>query len=174
MVNDAADRREARRPDRAEPHRAAEARFHRADLQQHLGLELVIRFLGQLLAAGNALAQHLGVVQGLVDLVGVVGGAHEGAAGHGQEADLTPAHAYVAGQIAAHWATPFEPRDEMILAAYNHDAGWAIDEQTPHLNAAGYPRTFTETDPIDHFTIWENNIFAGFIHPVAEVQDTLL
>jgi hypothetical protein len=73
------------------------------------------------------------------------------------------AHAYVAGQFASHWATAFEPRDELILAAYNHDAGWAIDEQTPHINAGGYPRTFTETDPIDHFTIWENNIFAGFV-----------
>lgn len=74
------------------------------------------------------------------------------------------AHAFIAGQIAEHWvgALSYTPREELLIAAYNHDAGWAAFEQQPRVNAQGWPRTFTEMDLDDHFTIWEHSIRAVF------------
>lgn len=66
--------------------------------------------------------------------------------------------------IAAHWvwegATPLFPRDELILAALAHDAGWVGVERRIKLNQRGWPRTFTEMPLSDHFAIWEASIEA--------------
>lgn len=76
------------------------------------------------------------------------------------------AHAYIAGQIMAHWVGSGvlqpEPRDEIVLAAYTHDAGWSAFDQQPTINAGGQPRTFTEMTLDDHFAIWERSILSVF------------
>lgn len=76
------------------------------------------------------------------------------------------AHAYLSGAIATHWigdgAMAFAPRDDLILAAHNHDAGWVDAERQIGLNAQGMPRTFTEMPLDGHFTIWEDSIQAVF------------
>ena len=75
-------------------------------------------------------------------------------------------HAYVAGQIAEHWVGDgnmlVQPRDELIVAAYYHDTGWAATERQPRVNAQGKPRTFTEMDLEEHFTIWQDSIYGVF------------
>jgi hypothetical protein len=76
------------------------------------------------------------------------------------------AHAYIAGQIACHWigsgAMVPAPRAELLVAAACHDAGWAAAEQQPRINGDGLPRTFTEMDLLDHFSIWRHSIEAVF------------
>lgn len=77
------------------------------------------------------------------------------------------AHAYIAGQIALHWVgidgMTLDPRDELIAATFTHDAGWSAAERALRINAAGKPRTFTEMDLDEHFTIWEDSIRAAYI-----------
>jgi hypothetical protein len=72
------------------------------------------------------------------------------------------AHTYISGQIAEHWIgsgkMTFTPREEMLLAAYTHDAGWAQIEMLPRINPRGQPRTFTEMDLEEHFEIWQDSI----------------
>lgn len=72
------------------------------------------------------------------------------------------AHARIAGLIAEHWdwegAAPLFPREELILAALSHDAGWARTERWLRLNRDGWPRTFTEMVLLDHFAIWDASI----------------
>ncbi|NDJ76281.1 MAG: DUF3891 family protein [Chloroflexi bacterium] len=76
------------------------------------------------------------------------------------------AHAYTAGQIAEHWVgngnMAVRPREELVLAAYAHDSGWAAHEQQPRINGHGKPRTFTEMGLEEHFTIWRDSIGAVF------------
>ena len=77
------------------------------------------------------------------------------------------AHAFISGQIADHWVgngtMTLSPREELITAAYNHDAGWAEYEQQPRVNALGMPRTFTEMDMDEHFLIWEQSFRRVFV-----------
>ena len=40
-----------------------------------------------------------------------------------------PAHAWLSGQIARAWADPFEPREEVCLAADQHDIAWTAWER---------------------------------------------
>ncbi len=72
------------------------------------------------------------------------------------------AHTRLAGQLAEHWQADFAPREALILAALNHDAGWVEFEQQPRANADGWPRSFLEMDAEEHFTIWERSIWAMF------------
>jgi hypothetical protein len=76
------------------------------------------------------------------------------------------AHAYISGMIAAHWigdgTMELAPRNDLILAAYNHDAGWVDAERCLGLNEQGMPRTFTEMPLDDHFAIWQDSIEAVF------------
>lgn len=76
------------------------------------------------------------------------------------------AHAYVAGRIAEHWvgngSLPLEPREELVLAAYAHDSGWAEAEKCPALNRYGQPATFTEMELDEHLTIWRRSIETVF------------
>ncbi len=73
------------------------------------------------------------------------------------------AHTRLAGEIAAHWQADFAPREALILAALNHDAGWPEFEQHLRVNAEGWPRSFLEMGAEEHFTIWERSIWAMFV-----------
>lgn len=76
------------------------------------------------------------------------------------------AHAYISGQIAAHWTaggiTALFPYEELLVAAACHDAGWTAADQQPRINGQGQPRTFTEMDLDEHFAIWQHSIEAVF------------
>lgn len=87
------------------------------------------------------------------------------------EADITwlihqAAHAYIAGKIAAHWVgtgnMALTPRDDLLIAAAFHDAGWYAAERQPRVNEHGQPRTFTEMDLGEHFAIWRASIESVF------------
>jgi hypothetical protein len=76
------------------------------------------------------------------------------------------AHAFISGQIAGHWigqgASTLSLREELVAAAAYHDAGWARAERHPRINSQGLPRTFTEMDLDEHFTIWTDSIESVF------------
>jgi hypothetical protein len=70
-----------------------------------------------------------------------------------------PAHAWVSGQLARAWTdgedTPFEPFEEVCLAAEQHDIGWLQWEASPTLNAeTGLPFSFREMPRKMHLQIW--------------------
>ncbi len=78
------------------------------------------------------------------------------------------AHATIAGQIAAHWVGQggmvVSPREELLLAANFHDAGWVEADQRPRITGGGLPRNFTEMDLDQHFEIWQASIDRVFAH----------
>jgi hypothetical protein len=66
-----------------------------------------------------------------------------------------PAHAWLSGQLARAWGEPFEPGEEVCLAAEQHDAGMAAWDRAPKLNPkTGLPRSFMELELDDHLEIW--------------------
>ena len=66
-----------------------------------------------------------------------------------------PAHAWLAGQIARAWAEPVEPRDEVCLAADQHDLGMAGWDAAPELNRdTGRPYSFLEMPLGTHLSLW--------------------
>ncbi|MGH3022632.1 MAG: DUF3891 family protein, partial [Gaiellaceae bacterium] len=66
-----------------------------------------------------------------------------------------PAHAWVAGRLAHAWAEPFEPREEVCLAADQHDVGWTAWELAPELDTAtGLPYTFSALPPARRLALW--------------------
>jgi Protein of unknown function (DUF3891) len=66
-----------------------------------------------------------------------------------------PAHAWLSGQLARAWAEPFEPWEEVCLAAEQHDVGMAAWDGSPKLNPdTGLPRSFMELELEDHLEIW--------------------
>ena len=66
-----------------------------------------------------------------------------------------PAHAWLAGQIARAWADPVEPRDEVCLAADQHDLGMAGWDAAPELNPdTGRPYSFLEMPLGTHLSLW--------------------
>lgn len=75
-------------------------------------------------------------------------------------------HAVIAGQIAARWEGlgrgASSPREDLLIAAACHDAGWYATEGQPRINAQGLPRTFTEMDLDEHFAIWRASIESVF------------
>jgi hypothetical protein len=66
-----------------------------------------------------------------------------------------PAHAWISGQLARAWGEPVEPRDEVCLAAEQHDLGMAVWDAAPELNReTGRPYSFMEM-PLDvHLGLW--------------------
>jgi len=71
-----------------------------------------------------------------------------------------PAHAWVSGQLASAWGNDrfgqVEPREEVCLAAEQHDIGWLNWEADPDLNPqTGKPRTFMELPTLQHVAVWE-------------------
>jgi hypothetical protein len=70
-----------------------------------------------------------------------------------------PAHAWLSGQLARAWGNDrfgrFEPREEVCLAAEQHDVGMTEWDRSPTLNAAtGLPTTFMEMDLETHLRQW--------------------
>jgi len=64
-------------------------------------------------------------------------------------------HAWMSGQMARAWAEPFEPREEVCLAAEQHDVGMAEWDLHPQLHPeAGCPVSFTEMALEDHLRLW--------------------
>jgi hypothetical protein len=77
----------------------------------------------------------------------------------GMWAIAQPAHAWLSGQLAAAWGNErfgeFTPRNEVLLAAAQHDIGWIAWEQNPAFNpATGRPFSFLELPTADHLKIW--------------------
>jgi hypothetical protein len=80
---------------------------------------------------------------------------------HGDEliAVGQPAHAWVSGQLARAWGNPRfgtpEPREEVCLAAEQHDAGMAAWETRPTFDPeTGLPRSFMQLTLAEHLEIW--------------------
>jgi hypothetical protein len=66
-----------------------------------------------------------------------------------------PAHAFVSGQLAAHWEP--KPSDEVVLAATQHDAGMADWDAAPELNPdTGLPQSFMEMPLATHLRLWSH------------------
>lgn len=70
-----------------------------------------------------------------------------------------PSHAWLAGQIIRAWGNAafgqVTPREEVCLAAEQHDIGWLPWEREPTLNpATGRPHSFRELDIAVHTAIW--------------------
>ena len=64
-------------------------------------------------------------------------------------------HAWVSGQMARAWGEPFEPFEEVCLAAEQHDVGMAEWDLAPTLNeASGLPHAFTEMPFELHSALW--------------------
>jgi len=73
-----------------------------------------------------------------------------------------PAHAALSGVLAGQWGNrdfaPPEPGASVLLAASEHDHGWAGWEASPGLNARGEPAHFTEMDAGEHLDIWRQGV----------------
>jgi hypothetical protein len=66
-----------------------------------------------------------------------------------------PAHAWVSGQIARAWAEPFQPRDEVCLAADQHDIAWNAWERSPERDPeTGLPYTFSALPRLRRLELW--------------------
>jgi hypothetical protein len=70
-----------------------------------------------------------------------------------------PSHAWVSGQLARAWGNELfgavEPREEVCLAAEQHDIGMADWDAAPELNpATGLPYSFVEMPLERHVEIW--------------------
>jgi hypothetical protein len=64
-------------------------------------------------------------------------------------------HAWISGQLARAWAEPFEPYQEVCLAAEQHDVGMAEWDLAPSLNPeTGLPHSFTEMPFAVHSRLW--------------------
>src|SRR5688572_28612195 len=64
-------------------------------------------------------------------------------------------HAWISGQMARAWADPFEPYEEVCLAAEQHDVGMAEWDLAPALNPeTGLPVAFTEMPFSVHSALW--------------------
>jgi hypothetical protein len=69
-----------------------------------------------------------------------------------------PAHAWLAGQLAANWgnndfATP-EPREVVAIATSLHDVGWQEWDTAPRLHSDGRPVNFLETTLDETREVW--------------------
>ena len=67
-----------------------------------------------------------------------------------------PAHAWLSGQLARVWALePVEPREDVCLAATQHDLGMAAWDAAPELNPkTGLPYSFVEMPLATHLRLW--------------------
>jgi uncharacterized protein DUF3891 len=66
-----------------------------------------------------------------------------------------PAHAWLSGRFADAWAWPFRPRDEVRLAALQHDIGMAAWDAAPVLDPrTGLPYSFTSMPRAMHVELW--------------------
>jgi hypothetical protein len=66
-----------------------------------------------------------------------------------------PAHAWLSGQIARTWAESFQPREEVCLAAEQHDVAWVGWERSPERDPeTGLPYTFSALPRLRRLELW--------------------
>jgi hypothetical protein len=66
-----------------------------------------------------------------------------------------PAHARLSGALAAAWTWPFAPREDVCLAALQHDIGMAEWDSAPVRDpATGLPYSFTSMPRAMHVALW--------------------
>lgn len=64
-------------------------------------------------------------------------------------------HAWISGQLARAWRD-VAPREEVALAAEQHDVGWSEADRAPQLDAeSGLPRDFMAIDLDARLAIWD-------------------
>jgi hypothetical protein len=72
----------------------------------------------------------------------------------GKVAVAQPSHAWISGQLARAWAD-VDPREEVCLAAEQHDIAWLEWEQQPTYDPqTGYPHTFMSLDMPTKLAMW--------------------
>ena len=74
----------------------------------------------------------------------------------GKVAVAQPSHAWISGQLARAWAGEVRPRDEVCLAAEQHDVAWIDWERRPSYDPqTGLPYTFMSLDMPTKLAMWE-------------------
>jgi len=75
--------------------------------------------------------------------------------------------------MARAWAEPLERREEMLLAAQQHDVGWTSWEQRPTFNPqTGLPHSFLELETRAHLQIWSGA--ARLVEPACALAALLV
>jgi hypothetical protein len=73
----------------------------------------------------------------------------------GKVAVAQPSHAWISGQLARAWAGGVHPREEVCLAAEQHDVPWLEWERDPTTDPeTGYPHTFMSLDMPAKLAMW--------------------
>ena len=74
----------------------------------------------------------------------------------GKVAVAQPSHAWISGQLARAWAGEVQPREEVCLAAEQHDIAWLEWERDPAYDPqTGHPYTFMSLDMPTKLAMWE-------------------
>ena len=74
----------------------------------------------------------------------------------GKVAVAQPSHAWISGELARAWAGEVQPREEVCLAAEQHDVAWTEWERRPSYDPqTGYPHTFMSLDMPTKLAMWE-------------------
>jgi hypothetical protein len=74
----------------------------------------------------------------------------------GKVAVAQPSHAWISGQLARAWGDDVHPREEVCLAAEQHDMPWVDWERSPAYDpATGYPHTFMSLDMPAKLAMWQ-------------------
>ena len=74
----------------------------------------------------------------------------------GKVAVAQPSHAWVSGQLARAWGGDVQPREEVCLAAEQHDIPWIEWERDPSYDPqTGHPYTFMSLDMPTKLAMWE-------------------
>jgi len=74
----------------------------------------------------------------------------------GKVAVAQPSHAWISGQLARAWAGDVHPREEVCLAAEQHDIAWLDWERDAAYDpGTGYPYTFMSLDMPTKLAMWE-------------------
>ena len=74
----------------------------------------------------------------------------------GKVAVAQPSHAWISGQLARAWGGDMHPREEVCLAAEQHDIAWIDWERDPAYDPdTGYPYTFMLLDMPTKLAMWE-------------------
>jgi hypothetical protein len=84
-----------------------------------------------------------------------------------------PAHAWMSGRMARAWKWPFQPWEDVCLAAEQHDIGMAAWERHPTFNAeTGLPRSLMELTLDEHLGMWSSA--AGLVLPQSRYAALLV